>query len=299
MPLSMALMAKNQRTSRRSWRWSILIFLLATTRTLAFVTRSGTLSIVSPRDGARFSLAPGAEKRSVALVMEAHASQDLMTLLALQCCISFGAVGDAAAAFAAVHCFGERRADLSLDNVAVGRYVVRAEMRRSSGSAETVVGDSVTSTFEVVVPHPFVASYTYQVVDEWQEPISSGLEVRLPLDGHSQKTARIPPIWRLQLSLGTVPGFARVDVSPTTAVHTIREAVAKAATDSLVHRWAAKNAANASDAPQFPPLSSHSILLVLGRTRTLRDDETVGTLDLFHQRSKLKVWYAEGLPLGE
>eukprot|EP00976_Prorocentrum_cordatum_P093198 1189270-Prorocentrum_minimum.AAC.4 len=40
----------------------------------------------------------------------------------------------------------------------------------------------------------------------------------MPLDGSGLKRARIPPVWRLQLDLGPVAGFLRMDVQRSTTV---------------------------------------------------------------------------------
>lgn len=255
--------------------------------------RAGTMSLVEPRNGARLSIAPGSASRSLPLIMEAHASATVMEALGLQLCVSFASTAPGAD-HSGVHCFAAQRRELSLDNVVAGDYAVRAEMR--SGNGTVAVGAPVTSNFAVVTQVRFVPSYAWQIVDSWQT-VPPGMEVKMPLDGERHKTARIPPQWQLQLGLGAVPGFARLEVTRATEVHELRASIAATVTTTLARRWAANNAPlTAADAP-FPPTDAHSILLLLGKTQALRDDETAETLELFERRSDLSVWYSETLPL--
>lgn len=254
---------------------------------------AGTMSLVEPRDGARLSLAAGSASRSLPLIMEAHASASVIEALGLQLCVSFQSMAPGADR-SGVHCFATQRRELSLDNVVAGDYAVRAEMR--SGNGTLAVGAPVSSYFAVLPQEPFTPSYDWQIVDAWQT-VPPGMEVKMPLDGHSHKTARIPPQWRLQLGLGAVPGFARLEVTRATAVHELRASIAATVTTTLAQRWAAKNAPlTAADAP-FPPTGAHSVLLLLGKTQALRDDETAENLNLFGRRSELRVWYSETLSL--
>lgn len=127
----------------------------------------------------------------------------------------------------------------------------------------------VTSTeFEVVLQEEFMPSYDWQEVQPWQS-VPPGLEVQLPLDGVTHKRARIPPAWRLQLY---VPGgeesggfFVRTDLRPDSTVLDLRQEIARKSRVEL-------------------PLER--VKLTLG-ARTLEDDETANSLNLFNRQREL------------
>mmetsp|Transcript_4262 Transcript_4262/g.10115 ORF Transcript_4262/g.10115 Transcript_4262/m.10115 type:complete len:239 (+) Transcript_4262:52-768(+) len=72
----------------------------------------------------------------------------------------------------------------------------------------------------------FVPTYEWQSLSESQS-VPAGLEIRLPLDGVSQKEARIPPTWRLQLWLGKELGFFRPEVKRKMQLRELRTAIAE------------------------------------------------------------------------
>ncbi|CAM9523747.1 unnamed protein product, partial [Laminaria digitata] len=136
---------------------------------------------------------------------------------------------------------------------------------------------------DTVVREEFVPSYDWQRVYPWQS-VPPGLEVVLPLDGVSEKRARIPPSWRLQLYVPEGAGggarsgfFVRTDLKEGSTVLELRREIA----------WQ----------PRFG-LPLERVALTLDG-RVLRDDETAGSLDLFNrQRDVVPVidWSSSGVP---
>lgn len=163
-------------------------------------------------------------------------------------------------------------------SAAVVAPVEAGERRGSPRNHEPNLLSSVASTdFDVVIREDYLPSYEWREVYPWQS-IPPGLEVQLPLDGVTQRRARIPPCWRLQLYVeGVEPEvgrdgkktfkgfFLRTDLKAESTVLDLRREIAR---QSKVD------------------LSVEHVKLILDR-RVLEDGDTVGALDLFNRQRDL------------
>jgi hypothetical protein len=85
-----------------------------------------------------------------------------------------------------------------------GTFRVRGALQPAA--LGTPAAHSATHAFTVQAA--FVPSYDWQLLARGVEAVPPGMEVTLPLDGHTLKRARIPPVWRIQVrkrppSMGT------------------------------------------------------------------------------------------------
>ena len=94
--------------------------------------------------------------------------------------------------------------------------------------------DLAASGLEVATAAVNVGDGTFHPTYEWQllaaEALSvpPGLQVDLPLDGHSLRRARIPPVWRLRVWVDDSHGFWRTDVTRSTRMEELRDAASTA-----------------------------------------------------------------------
>eukprot|EP00240_Pyramimonas_obovata_P013100 CAMPEP_0118954004 /NCGR_PEP_ID=MMETSP1169-20130426/57550_1 /TAXON_ID=36882 /ORGANISM="Pyramimonas obovata, Strain CCMP722" /LENGTH=244 /DNA_ID=CAMNT_0006901571 /DNA_START=229 /DNA_END=960 /DNA_ORIENTATION=+ len=116
-------------------------------------------------------------------------------------------------------CFDNHQ-ELTVRALPKGQYRVFGSLVVSGA----VVANSPSCGFQVM--DKFWPSYDWQHIHTSQD-IPAGMEVSMPLDGSGLKQARIPPLWRLQLYLGPVAGFLRMDVRRSTTVLQVKQAAAE------------------------------------------------------------------------
>ena len=149
--------------------------------------------------------------------------------------------------------------------------VARAEPGKGANTP-TLMSPVSTTDLAVVARDDFLPSYQWQRVYPWQS-VPPGLEVVLPLDGFSETRARIPPFWRLQLY---VPGGGEGSEHPGFFVRT----------DLREHSTVGELRREVAQQPRFGVLPLDRVTLTLDGN-VLRDDETVGGLDLFNRQREL------------
>lgn len=126
-------------------------------------------------------------------------------------------------------CFDSHQ-ELSVRGLPKGQYRVLGSLVAQTG---TVVANSPPHTFRVM--ETFWPSYDWQYIHS-SDDIPAGMEIIMPLDGSGLKQARIPPTWRLQLDVGPVAGFLRLDVRRGTTVLQVKQAAA----EHIMQRYATR-----------------------------------------------------------
>lgn len=133
-----------------------------------------------------------------------------------------------------LHCFPGRARELQAAGLAPGDYRLHATLSVAvSKQPEHVdAGMSASVRFRVLLKVPFVPSYEWQRVEDWQE-VMSGLDVKMPIGGSDFRRARIPHTWKLQVfvidDMGKAKGagrFARVNVRRSDRMSSVRAAIA-------------------------------------------------------------------------
>ncbi|KAG5185544.1 hypothetical protein JKP88DRAFT_194442 [Tribonema minus] len=178
-------------------------------------------------------------------------------------------------------CFAEPQGAVNMQALGAGLHVLSAAVVQDrSADGETMLelsAERARHTLRVDVKRDFAPTYAWQPVREWQG-VPPGLEVRLPLDGSGERTARIPQPWQLQLFVQDphLPGdgfFFRQQITGGTTVGDLRQAIAS-------HREV-----------QLP---LELVWMTLGGA-PVADHETVKELDLFNRQKELKLVFGSAL----